>query len=102
TPKLGPVLRCGSWPRYDQAKKQRQDYLERERFQMFTCTIFAGGNPLNHVAEALLYAPMFSEYTKSSISNSGSSSESEIVSSASQVCPNTAHTSVLPFLNARK
>ena len=27
----------------------------------FTCTTFAGGNPLNHVAEALLYAPMFSE-----------------------------------------
>ena len=74
--------------------------LAPEASYSLMCATVAGGNPLNHVDYAWLYAPMFSLYTRSPISRSGSSSDSPIVSSASHVGPNTAHSCVGPFLNA--
>jgi hypothetical protein len=66
-------------------------FLGAGRRLLFKWMILAGGNPLNQVAEALLYASMFFESTKSSTSSGEKFSDNEIVSSASQVWPNTAH-----------
>src|SRR4030043_107937 len=61
----------------------------------------APSTPLNFVAEAMLYAPIFSVQKKSPIRRfPGNCSDTDILSKLSHVGPTTAQTSVLPFLNA--